>query len=103
MVGCRVDGVDVDFGDGQGRYIMPVYIADITDNCILGLDYPKARKAVIDLSQGVLVVNGTIVEGKYKYTEGIPGRTHKVRLVNDCHILPSSVRIQTDDILSVVV
>ena len=50
----------------------------------LVLDYLKARKAVINLSQGVLVVTDTIVKGKYKYAEGTPVRTHKVRLVNDC-------------------
>ena len=54
------------------------------------------------------MVNGTIVKGKYKYTECTPIRTHKVRLVNDCHLFPNSgsratVRIQTDDIHSVVV
>ena len=59
-------------------------------------------------SQGVLVVNDTIVKGKYKYAEGTPVRTHKIRLVNDCHIFPNSVtratvRIQTDDIHPVVV
>ena len=86
MVACRVDGVDVDvdLGDGHGNYSMTMYVADITDNCILGLDYLKARKAVINLSQGLLVVNDTIVKGKYKYAEGTPVRTHKVRLVNDC-------------------
>ena len=47
-----------------------MYVADITDNCILGLDYLKAREAVIDLGQGVLVINGTIVKGKYTYAEG---------------------------------
>ena len=65
MVGCRVDGVEVDLGDGHGNYSMTMYVANITDNCILGLDYLKARKAVIDLSQGVLVVNDTIVKGKF--------------------------------------
>ena len=72
MVGCRVDGVEVDLGDGQGNYSMTIYVANITNNCILGLDYLKARKAVIYLSQGVLMVNDTIVKGKYKYTEGTP-------------------------------
>ena len=85
MVGCRVDGVEVDLGDGHVNYIMTMYVANITDNCILGLDYLMARKAVIDLRQGVLVVNDTIVKGKYKYAEGTPVRTHTVRLVNDCH------------------
>ena len=83
-VGCRVDGVDVDLGDGHGNYSMTMYLADITDNYILDLDYLKARETVIDLSHGVLVVNGTIVKGKYNYAEGTPVRTHKVRLVNDC-------------------
>ena len=62
MVGCRVDGVDVDLGDGHENYSMTIYVADITDNCILGLDY----LAVINLSHVGLVVNGTIVKGKYK-------------------------------------
>ena len=64
--------------------------------------------AVIDPSQGVLVVNDTIVKGRYKYAEGTPVRTHKVRLVNDCHPFPNSVsratvRIDTDYIHPVVV
>ena len=51
------------------------------------------------------MVNDTIVKGKYKYAEATPVRTHKVRLVNDCHLFPNSVsratvRIQTDDISS---
>ena len=108
MVGCRVDGVEVDLGDGHGNYSMTMYVANITENCILGLDYLKVRKTVIDLSQGVLVVNDTIVKGKYKYAEGTPVWTHKVRLVNDCHLFPNSVsratvRIQTDDIHPVAV
>ena len=57
----------MDIGDGHGNYSMTMYVADITDNCNLGLDYLMARETVIDLSQGVLVVNGTIVKGKYKY------------------------------------
>ena len=72
MVGCRVNGVEVDLGDNHGNYSMMMYVADITDNCILGLDYIKAREAVIDLSKRVLMVNGTIVKGKYKYAEGTP-------------------------------
>ena len=44
----------------------------------------------------------------FKYAEGTPARTHKVRLVNDCLIFPNSVsratvRIQTGDIHPVVV
>ena len=87
---------------------MTMYVANITDICIIGLYYLKVRKAVIDLSQRALLVNDTIVKGKYKYAEGTPVRTHKVRLVNDCHFFPNSVsratvRIQTYNIHPVVV
>ena len=71
--------MEVDLGDGHGNYNMMMHVEDITDNCILGFDYLKAREAVIDLSQGVLVLNGTIVRGKYKHAEGTPVRTHNVR------------------------
>ena len=47
-------GVEVDLGDGYENYNMTIYVTDISDNYILGLDYLKAREAVIDLSQGVL-------------------------------------------------
>ena len=71
MVGCRVDGVEVDLGDGHGNYSMTMYVANITGNCILGLDYLEARKSVIDLSQGVLVVKDTIVKESIS-TQNVP-------------------------------
>ena len=61
------------------NYSMMTYVTYITDNYIL-MDYLKAREAVIDLSQRALVVNGTIVKGKYTYVEGTTVRPHKVRL-----------------------
>ena len=67
MYGCRVDKVDVVLGYGLGSYNMPMYVADINDDCILGLDYLKARGAVIDLGRGVLEVEVFLVTGKYKY------------------------------------
>ena len=74
----------------QENYSMAMYVAGINYNCIMGLDYLKAHEAVIGLIQGVLVVRGTIVKGMYKYAEGTPIRTHKVRLVNDCHLFLNS-------------
>ena len=38
---CRVDRVDVDLGYGLGSYSMSMYVADINDDFILGLDYLK--------------------------------------------------------------
>ena len=44
MVGCRVDGVEADLGDDHGNYSMTMHAEDITNNCILRLDYRKARE-----------------------------------------------------------
>ena len=46
----------MDLGDSHGNYSMTMYVADITGNCILGLDYIKAHEAVIDISQGVMAL-----------------------------------------------
>ena len=43
------------------------------------------------------------MKGPYKYTERTPVRTHKIRLVNDSHRFPNSVRIQKGEIHPVVV
>ena len=108
MVGCRIDGVDVDLKDGHGSFRMTMYVADISDNCILGLDYLKARGAVIDLGRGVLVVEGALVPGRYRYARGTAVINHKVRLINDYDLFPNSVsrvdvRIRTDDVRPLVI
>ena len=41
----------MNLGYGIGSYSMSMYVADINDNCILGLDYLKATGAVIDMGQ----------------------------------------------------
>ena len=45
MIGCRVDDVEVDLRYSHGNYSLTMYATNITDNCILGLNYLKARKA----------------------------------------------------------
>ena len=47
MVGCRVYSVEEDLGDGYGNYSMTMYVEDIINNCVLGLDYLKARELLI--------------------------------------------------------
>ena len=60
-----VDGLEVDLRDGHVKYSMTINVADISENCIMGLDYLVVIDVVIDLSQAV--VNGTIVKRNYKY------------------------------------
>ena len=69
--------VEVDLGNGHGNYSMTMYVADITDNCILGLDYLKLF--IKAREYGWLI-------GSISKQNVPPVRTHEVRLVNDCHI-----------------
>ena len=91
MSGCRVDKVDVDLGYGLGSYSMPMYVADINDDCILGLDYLKTRGAVIDLGRVVLEVEGLLVTRKYKYANDTSSSIHRVCLSKRGHLWPNSV------------
>ena len=83
MSDCRVDKVDVDLGYGIGSYSMPMYVVDINDDCILGVDYLKARGAVIDMGRGVLEVEGLLVTGKYKYANDTSSSIYRVCLSKD--------------------
>ena len=91
--GCRVDTEDADVGHGIGRYIMPMYVADINDACILDLDYLKVRSrgAVIDLGRRVLEVDGLLVKGKYKYANDTSSSIYRVCLSKRAHLWPNSV------------
>ena len=60
MMGCRVDSVRVAIVDGHEGYYMTMYVADISDNCILGMDFLKARGAIIDLSRGCCQLRGQL-------------------------------------------
>ena len=53
-VGPSFSKYGINLGYGLESYSIPMYVADINDDCILGLDYLKARGAVIDLDRGVL-------------------------------------------------
>ena len=66
MIASRIDDVCVGLCGVQNKQSM--YVADINDKCILGLDYLKTNKAVIDLDKGVLLLGDMrIITGKYKY------------------------------------
>ena len=45
--------MEMDLIYGHGNYSMAMYVADIIDNCFLGLYFLKTGEAVIDLRQGV--------------------------------------------------
>ena len=65
-----------------------MYVADINDKCILGLDYLKTNKAVIDLDKGVLSLGGMHITGKYKYAYCNSVPLYRVRLTSKTHLWP---------------
>ena len=83
--------MNVDLGYGIRSYSMSMYVPDINDDCILGLDYLKARGAVIDLARGVLEVEGLLVTGKYKYANDTSSSIYRVCLSKRTHLWPNSV------------
>lgn len=47
-------GTDVEINIGDRAYTQSVLIANITDDCILGLDFLKNQRCVLDIAKGVL-------------------------------------------------
>ena len=72
-----------------------VFIADISDECILGLDTMKLFKMVIDLDKGIVGVNGKVLPGRLKYVGGEEIPLYPARSVGEVRLEPESVsRIQ---------
>ena len=89
MIASRIDDVCVGLCGVRNKQSM--YVADINDKCILGLDYLKTNKAVIDLDKGVLTLGDMRITGKYKYPYGNSVPLYRVRLTSKTHLWPNSV------------
>ena len=48
---------------------MKVFVTDILDDCIFGLDCMKQFQIVVDLNKGVIGVGHSVVAGKLKYVK----------------------------------
>lgn len=48
------------------KVVIPIYVADISDDCILGLDWMRAVKVVIDFENGLLSINTQQIIAQYK-------------------------------------
>ena len=59
---------DIQIGIGAETFNWKLYVAPITDQCIIGLDFLKATGAVIDLENGTLTLNNNTTPAIYKTT-----------------------------------
>ena len=63
-------GENVEIEAGGVQRGTKIFVADITDDCIFGLDCMKLFKMVVDLNKGVVGVGHLVVAGKLKYVGG---------------------------------
>ena len=47
-----------------------MFVANISDECIIGLDTMKLFKMVLDVGKGMVGVNGKVLPGCFKYVGG---------------------------------
>ena len=68
-----------------------IFVADISDECILGLDSMKLFKMIIDLDKGIMEVNGKVLPGRLKYVGGEEVPLYPATSVREVVLEPESV------------
>ena len=91
MPSKMVEGVSL--GIGEGVYEWPVYVAQIKDEFILGLDFLKHHRAVLDLDGGTVLLKNQHVKAQYcRNEEGQQYKVSRVYLTRSVTVLPNSIR-----------
>ena len=79
---------NVEIEAGGVRRGTQIFVADITDDCIFGLDCMKLFKMVVDLNKGVVGVGHSVVAGKLKYVGGQRVPLYPMRTVRRLKLKP---------------
>ena len=58
-----------------------VFVANISDECIIGLDTMRMFKMILDVGKGMVGVNGKVLPGCFKYVGGAEVPVETVRRV----------------------
>ena len=66
-------------------------MANISDECIIGLDTMKMFKMVLDVGKGMVGVNGKVLPGCFKYVGGAEVPRYPVETVRRVELGPASV------------
>ena len=86
MMADIVENVEIEAGGV--RRGTKIFVADITDDCIFGLDCMKLFKMVVDLNKGVVGVGHSVVAGKLKYVGGERVPLYPMRTVRRLKLKP---------------
>ena len=66
-------------------------MANISDECIIGLDTMRMFKMILDVGKGMVGVNGKVLPGCFKYVGGAEVPLYPVETVRRVELEPSSV------------
>ena len=86
MMADIVENVEIEAGGV--RRGTKIFVADISDDCIFGLDCMKLFKMVVDLNKGVVGVGHSVVAGKLKYVGGERVPLYPMRTVRRLKLKP---------------
>ena len=84
-----VDGVEIEMGGISKKN--QVFVTNISDECIIGLDTMRMLKVVLDVGKGMEGVNGKVLPGCFKYVGGAKVPLYPVETVSRVELEPSSV------------
>ena len=84
-----VDDVEIEMGGISKKN--RVFVAKISDGCIIGLDTMKMFKMVLDVGKGMVGVNGKVLPGCFKYVGGAEVPLYPVETVRRVELDPLSV------------
>ena len=84
-----VHGVKLRFGDVECAW--DIYVAPITDDVLLGLDFLEKHRAIVDLEQGVVVLGDQLFPLQLREGSGVPCRTARLMATESVKVGPGMV------------
>ena len=83
----------VSLGIGEGVYEWTIYVAQIKDDFILGLDFLKHHRAVLDLDRGTVLLKNQLVKAQYcRNKEGQQYKVSRVCSTQSITVSPNSIQ-----------
>ena len=90
MQASKAEDVSIDLGGS--KVSLPVYVADISDDCILGLDWMRANKVTIDFEHGVVFLPSRTIVAHCKQGRAGLVPLLEARVIRKTQLQPNEVQ-----------
>ena len=77
---------------GNRDFIWDMYVAPISDMCLLGLDFFKAFNGRIDLSKDLVSIGGEDIQGHIQHNQGADVQIRRVTVTKKVVVPPNSMK-----------